>query len=47
MGCGCKKNKGKPDRKSLSERNQKIKDALKRLMEIKKKEAQLERKSGK
>jgi|TARA_R100000664_G_C2733213_1_gene123320 hypothetical protein len=46
MGCGCKKNKGKPDKKNLSERNQKVKDALKRLMEIKKKDSQTKRKSG-
>ena len=47
MGCGCKKNKGKPDNKTLAVRNQKVKDALKRLMEIKKRETQLKRKSGK
>tara|TARA_R110000824_G_C14951346_1_gene650962 strand:- start:455 stop:598 length:144 start_codon:yes stop_codon:yes gene_type:complete len=47
MGCGCKKNKGKPDKKSLVDRNQKVKDALKRLMEIKKRDAKSNRKSGK
>ena len=47
MGCGCKKNEGKPDRKGLAERNQKVKDALKRLMEIKKRDSQSKRKSGK